>query len=88
MSCFIFFFLGKLVVVDEEIIFYSIFRHTLQGGAGWRDRKNLPLAIPCQGGENPQDGAVLVGSGVRTEWGHFAIPTSFISVTASMIVSY
>ena len=55
-----FFFLGKLVVVDEEIIFYSIFRHTLQGGAGWRDRKNLPLAIP----------------------------TSFISVTASMIVSY
>lgn len=55
------------------------FRVGQGGGIG----KICPWPFPVRVGK-PHRGWGSVGW-LRTEWGHFAIPTSFISVTASVI---
>lgn len=55
------------------------FRVGQGGGIG----KFCPWPIPVRVGK-PYTGWGSVGW-LRTEWGHFAIPTSFVSVTASVI---
>ncbi len=78
-------FFGRLVGIVEEMIFILyIYTHTHTQGRGAGVGKIRPHSVPPHhGGANPHRvGQVgLVGM----EWGHFAIPTSFIILAAPLI---